>query len=70
MELEDYFILAVIFGFVAYLSIEMANNPLGFFRDTGGISALIFISSSYLAIGFAFGGAVKLMVENFHRRRK
>jgi len=74
MDVEDYFIIALIFAIVAFLSNLMSygyifNNPhsveqaLGMYTFSTTVNLFIFLPSAYLAIAFAVGGIVKAFVK-------
>ncbi len=74
MDVEDYFIIALIFAIVAFISNLASygyifNNPfsvadvLRVYTFYTAIGLLIFPPSVYLAIAFALGGIVKAIVK-------
>jgi len=74
MDIEDYFIIALTFAIIAYLSNSMSYgyffsfNPtveqtLGEYTFSTELNLLIFLPSVYVAIAFTIGGFVKAFVK-------
>jgi hypothetical protein len=62
MEVEDYFIIALVFAIVAFLGIA---NPFGILP----LSLVDILPTAYFAIAFAIGGLVKGIVTNLTKKK-
>jgi hypothetical protein len=74
MDIEDYFIIALIFAIIALISNSESyglffNDPfnveltLGMHTFRTGVNLLIFLPSAYVAIAFTVGGFIKAFVK-------